>query len=86
MNKVISNKDGRFPAYTGDFTVYSPNTYSVIQNGVEIGSIFQVSNFALKNINPAWSGTDKVWVALIDGKSVAASQYLSEVKKAAKLI
>jgi len=84
MNKVISNKDGQFPAYTGDFTVYSPNTYSVIQSGVEIGSIFQVHNFDLSNINPDWSGTDKVWVALIDGKRVSASQHFAEVKKAVK--
>lgn len=48
--KIISNKDGSFPKHTGDFETYSPNSYSVIEDGIEIGSIIQVANFDLASI------------------------------------
>ena len=82
--KIISNKDGSHPRHTGDFTTYSPNTYAIVDGGEEVGSVIQVPNFPLSTLNPAWIGTDKVWLAIIDGRRVAASQRLSEVREAIK--
>jgi hypothetical protein len=80
MIRIISNKDGDYPRYVGDFTTYSPNSYSIVDKGVEVGSIIQIINFDLSQINPTWSGTDTVWAALVDGKLVSASQHLTKVK------
>ena len=82
MFKLVSNKDGSYPKFHGSFETYAPCSYVVINSDKEVvGYVDQHPHYHLSNLNPAYSGYDKVWVAYNDkGYQVAANQYLKELK------
>ena len=84
--KIVSNNDGFHSNGVRSFSSYAPNTYRVQDGDEVVGSIEIVPNYDLSNLNPDWSGTDKVWMLILDNGETFASQRLAEVRAHAKAL